>query len=334
MQNKWTNVLNIALVIAVLAMAATLLYLARQVASLPDETRVSALIEERMAQRKPGTAPTAPSNTLTEREISALIDKRLERREADRTGSPAAKPGLTEREVASLIDKRLAERKREAPSEEELNARVEKGILTFIEKQRRAEQDRPRQQAKNVRPVGKDDHIRGNPNASVTVIEYSDFECPFCKRFHPTLKQLVEQSNGQVRWVYRHFPLEQLHPVKARKEAVASECAAELGGNEAFWKFTDRFYELTPSNNRTDVDKVLPQIAREIGLDGAQFAACLASGRHDRRVEEDYRNAVATGGNGTPWSIVVSKSGKAYPLSGAQPLAAVKQLVELAAQEK
>jgi protein-disulfide isomerase len=166
------------------------------------------------------------------------------------------------------------------------------------------------------------------------LIEYSDFECPFCKRFHPTVKRLVDESKGQVKWVYRHFPLDQLHPVKARKEAVASECAAELGGNDAFWKFADRFFELTPSNNRTDIDAVLPRIAGEIGLDKARFASCLASGRHDRRVEEDRRNAVATGGRGTPWSIIVSKSGKTYPLSGAQPHAAVKQLYELALHEK
>lgn len=330
MQNRWTNVLSIVLVVAVLTMAATLLYFARRVASLPDEARVRALIEERLARQQGDTRPSA----LTEREVGALIDKRLEERRPAGVAAPTTKPGLTEREVANLIDKRLAEQKRNGLSEEEFSRRVEQGILAFLEKQRRAEQERPKQLVKNVRPVGKDDHVRGNPNAPVTLIEYSDFECPFCKRFHATLKQVVDESKGQVKWVYRHFPLDQLHPVKARKEAVAAECAAELGGNEAFWKFADRFYELTPSNNQTDLDRVLPQIAREIGLDAAQLASCLASGRHEQRVEADYRNAVATGGNGTPWSIVVSKSGRAYPLSGAQPHAAVKQLVELALQDK
>jgi predicted DsbA family dithiol-disulfide isomerase len=115
---------------------------------------------------------------------------------------------------------------------------------------------------------------------------------------------------------------------------VASECAAELGGNDAFWKFADRFFELTPSNNRTDIDTVLPRIAAEIGLDKARFAACLGSGRHDRRIAEDAQDAAATGGRGTPWSLIVSKSGKTYPLSGAQPYAAVKQLVDLAREDK
>ena len=180
----------------------------------------------------------------------------------------------------------------------------------------------------------KNDHLYGNPDAPVTLIEYSDFECPFCKRFHVTVKRLVDESAGKVNWVYRHFPIDQLHPVKARREAVASECANELGGNEAFWKFADRFFELTPSNNRTDIDVVLPQIAREIGLDESQFMACLDSGKYDQHIEEDLQSATASGGRGTPWSIVVSKNGERYPLSGAQPYEAVKRLVDLALKEK
>lgn len=178
------------------------------------------------------------------------------------------------------------------------------------------------------------DHIRGNPDAPVKIVEYSDFECPFCKRFHETMKQVTTEYGDQVAWVYRHFPLDQLHPVKARKEAVATECAAELGGNDAFWKYADRFFELTPSNNQTNIDTVLPQIAKEIGLDEAKFASCLASQKYDAHIEENIQNAVATGGNGTPWSIVVGKNGKQYPLSGAQPYASVKQLIDLALQGK
>lgn len=176
------------------------------------------------------------------------------------------------------------------------------------------------------------DHIRGNPNAPVIIVEYSDFECPFCKRFHETMKRVSDEYGGDVAWVYRQFPLDQLH-TKARKEAVASECAAELGGNDAFWKFADRFFELTPSNDQTDIATVLPQIAKDIGLNGAKFAACLESAKYDAHVQEDVQNAIATGGNGTPWSIVVSKNGKKYPLSGAQPYEAIKQLIDLALKD-
>lgn len=244
----------------------------------------------------------------------------------------------------NAADAALVDRVKEAVIKElresgALDRAVDAGIGRYVEQQRAEAAQRERRdadaRAKAMRPVSADrDHIRGNPAAPVTLIEYSDFECPFCKSFHSTAKRLVDESNGQVKWVYRHFPLDNIHPVKARREAAASECAAELGGNDAFWKFADRFYELTPSNNKTDVDTVLPQIAREIGLDKARFASCLASGRHDPRVEEDYQNALASGGRGTPWSIIVSKSGKTYPLSGAQPYSAVKQLVDLTREEK
>lgn len=240
---------------------------------------------------------------------------------------------------AALVDRVKDAVIKELSASGAIDRAVEAGIGRYVERQRAEAGQRERREADarvaKLRPVTKDrDHIRGDPAAPVTLVEYSDFECPFCKRFHPTVKRLVDESNGQLKWVYRHLPLDELHPVKARKEAVASECAAELGGNDAFWKFADRFFELTPSNNRTDIDTVLPRIASEIGLDKARFASCLASGRHDRRIAEDVQDAAATGGRGTPWSLIVSKSGKTYPLSGAQPYAAVKQLVELAREEK
>lgn len=181
----------------------------------------------------------------------------------------------------------------------------------------------------SMTPISSSDHIRGNPNAPVKVVEYSDTECPFCKRFHETMKQVVD-SNSDVAWVYRHFPLDQLHK-KARKEAVATECANELGGNDAFWKYLDRLFAITPSNDGLDLAE-LPKIAQYVGLDVAKFNECLASTRYDQHVEGEVQNAVATGGNGTPWSIVVGKDGKKYPLSGAQPLSAVKQLIDLASK--
>jgi len=185
-----------------------------------------------------------------------------------------------------------------------------------------------------MKPVSKDDHIRGNPDAPVKIVEYSDTECPFCKRFHPTMQQVMDEygKSGKVAWVYRHFPLDQLHS-KARKEAEATECAAELGGNDKFWAYLDRLMEVTPANNGLDPAE-LPKIAQYVGLDTAKFNECLSSGRYAKKIEEHVQNAVATGGNGTPWSIVVGKNGKKYPLSGAQPYTSVKQLIELALQGK
>src|SRR3989344_5249475 len=77
-------------------------------------------------------------------------------------------------------------------------------------------------------PITDDDHIRGNPNAPVKIVEYSDTECPFCKAFHATLQKAAQEYGNDVAWVYRHFPLDQLHS-KARKEAVALECATDQG---------------------------------------------------------------------------------------------------------
>ncbi|MCA9361520.1 thioredoxin domain-containing protein [Candidatus Kaiserbacteria bacterium] len=186
-----------------------------------------------------------------------------------------------------------------------------------------------------VRAVTKDDHIKGNLDAAVTIVEYSDFECPFCKRFHDTMNEVIKEvDDGQVAWVFRHFPLDQLHPVKARAVAVASECAGEQGGNESFWKFSDRYMELTLSNNKTPIETVIPQIVQEIGLNESVFQTCFESGKYDQHIEDDTENAIATGGRGTPWSVVIAPNGKTFPLNGAQPLEAVKQLINLAAQEK
>ena len=182
--------------------------------------------------------------------------------------------------------------------------------------------------------ISASDHVRGNPDAPVKIVEYSDTECPFCKRFHSTMQEVMNEygKNGKVAWVYRHFPLDQLHS-KARKEAVALECADEQGGNDKFWSYADRLYEITPANNGLDPAE-LPKIAQYVGLDVAKFNTCLASTKYDAHIEADVQNATATGGNGTPWSIVVDKNGKKYPLSGAQPYASVKQLIDLALQGK
>lgn len=184
----------------------------------------------------------------------------------------------------------------------------------------------------NVKAVSANDHIRGNPNAPIKIIEFSDTECPFCKRFHPTMQRALQEYDGKVAWVYRHFPLDAIHS-KARKESEAAECANELGGNDKFWGYLDRLFEVTPSNNQLDLNQ-LPEIAAYVGLDKAKFTACLNSGKYAEHVADDLADAQNSGGDGTPWSIVIAANGKKFPLSGAQPYEAVKQLIELALQEK
>ncbi len=162
--------------------------------------------------------------------------------------------------------------------------------------------------AVKVGAITSTDHIRGNANAKAVIFEYSDLECPFCKQFHATVKSVVSKYSGsEVAWVYRHFPLDALHS-KARKEAEATECAAELGGNDAFWKYTDRLFEITPANNRLEPTE-LGNIAAYIGLDRAKFQTCLDSGKYAKKVEEQYQSGIAAGAKGTPYSVIVTAKG-------------------------
>lgn len=185
----------------------------------------------------------------------------------------------------------------------------------------------------NIKPITAEDHILGNPDASVKIVEFSDTECPFCKNFHGTMHQLINEygKTGEVAWVYRHFPIDQLHP-KARKEAEATECAAELGGNDKFWSYLDRLFEITPSNNNLDPTE-LPRIAEYAGLDRAKFEQCLASGKYAERVQENLDDAIKSEGTGTPYSIIIAKNGKKSVINGALPYSMVKSAVEAALRE-
>lgn len=175
-----------------------------------------------------------------------------------------------------------------------------------------------------IRPVDPSrDHIRGDVNAPVTLVEYSDLECPFCKRFHPTLKQAVEEYPGKVRWVYRHYPLDVLHQ-KARNEAAATECASEQG---KFWEYVDRLFETTPSNDGLEENQ-LPAIAKDVGLDVPAFETCLSSGRFATRVSEDLADAEKAGGQGTPHTVILGPKGETIPFAGAQPYSNLKQVID------
>lgn len=177
-----------------------------------------------------------------------------------------------------------------------------------------------------VKAVSKDDHVRGDRKAKISVIEFSDTECPFCKRFHPTMQQIVEQNKGAVNWVYRHFPLRSLHK-KAAKEAEATECAAELGGNEVFWKYVDRLFEVTPSNDGLDASE-LPNIAETVGLNRAKFETCLASGKYASKVADQEQQATAAGAQGTPHSIVLGLNGEKEAVYGAVSASEIQSIID------
>lgn len=174
--------------------------------------------------------------------------------------------------------------------------------------------------------VTEDDWVRGNPDAAVTVVEFVDLECPFCQAFHPTMQQVMAEYGDSVRWVYRHFPLTSIHP-KAPKEAEAAECAGELAGNEGFWKYVDRVFEVTPANNGLDPAE-LPNIAEFVGLDRAKFTACLDSGKYAEKVRDHTNQAIAAGGEGTPYSVIITPDGEKIPVSGAVPYEQVKAFLD------
>lgn len=182
------------------------------------------------------------------------------------------------------------------------------------------------QPAGKVKPVSKDDHVRGDANASVTLIEYSDLECPFCKRFHPTVLQLMKEYEGKVKWVYRHFPLS-FH-ANAQKEAEASECAASVGGNDAFWKYIDLIYDRTTSTGTgIALDQLVP-MAKEIGVDEKKFKECLDGGKMAQRVQNDFNEGQAAGVDGTPGNILVAKDGTSVIIPGAVPYETLKSQVD------
>ena len=179
-----------------------------------------------------------------------------------------------------------------------------------------------------LRAVGTDDHILGNPNATVKIMEFSDLECPFCKQFHATMLRIIDEygRDGKVAWIYKHFPLDQIHP-KARKEAEAAECANELGGNEKFWAYIGRLFEITPSNNGLDLAE-LPNIAEFAGLDRGRFEACLESGKYQEKIENDLRAGLQAGALGTPYSVAIGPLGEQSVINGAQSYDYVKSVVE------
>ena len=178
----------------------------------------------------------------------------------------------------------------------------------------------------NLVSVTEKDHIIGDKNAELVIVEYSDTECPFCKTFHKTMKEVVQNYDGKVAWVYRHFPIAQLHS-KASKEAEATECAAELGGNQAFWKYLDKIFETTNSNNSLDPNE-LPKIATAIGLDGNAFNACLSSSRYAELVKKSVEEAIKAGALGTPYSVIVTRDGQKILINGAEPLTMVKAKID------
>lgn len=241
--------------------------------------------------------------------------------------------GIDEDELVRRVAEEVI---RQLESGDLLQRQIDLGIRRYVAKQQeaqaRAQAERGRaasRRAESVRPVAPDrDHVYGSLDARISLIEYSDFECPYCKRFHPTAKQAVDGYGGEVNWVYRHFPLGFHNPL-AQKEAEASECAAEIGGNDGFWRYADAIYERTRSNGKGfPIDGLVP-LAVELGFDEARFKDCFESERYASRVQEDFREGQAIGISGTPGNVLLdNETGNVRVVSGAVPLARLRAEID------
>jgi protein-disulfide isomerase len=163
-----------------------------------------------------------------------------------------------------------------------------------------------------VNPVTDADHILGNPNASVMMLEYSDTECPFCQRYQPIMHKIIDNfgKDGKVAWAYRHFVV---HKDFAPKESEALECVAELGGDTKFFQYLDTLFEkrkfpASATDTYVNIDpKDLPAFAQDIGLDRSAFTQCLSSGKYQEKIQLQYKDAIAAGALGTPHTVIFSK---------------------------
>lgn len=165
------------------------------------------------------------------------------------------------------------------------------------------------------------DHIRGSESAKIAIIEYSDYDCPFCGTFHETAKEVVEEYAGEVMWIYRHFPLDGLHP-EARAKAIAAECAAAVGGEEAFWSFSDELF----TTQVTAADMIT--VAEKLGIDSAKFASCYNDENTAVAVDYDISTASDVGVQGTPGNYVVNlETESVIPLRGAEPIQNVRDVI-------
>jgi protein-disulfide isomerase len=157
--------------------------------------------------------------------------------------------------------------------------------------------------------------VRGAKDAPVTIVEFSDFQCPFCKNATATVKQLVDKYQGKVKWVFRDYPIANLHPA-APKAHEAARCAAEQG---KFWEYHDVLFEKSPRQSPEE----LKQYAKDLSLDPTTFAQCLDSGKHEAAVNRDIQDGARLGITGTPTFFINGRQ-----IVGSQPATAFQKIID------
>ncbi len=264
------------------------------------EEHLDVLIETRLLELEAARRNVSPEELRAELRGSAEVSD--EQVEAFYTENQERLGGRTLEEMADRIRSHLeAQESRRAEQVQLAQLREATGVAVLMEA--------PRAEVSSEGPS------LGPADAPVTIVEFSDFECPFCARASPTVKQVLKEYEGQVRVVYRHFPLESIHP-NARAAAVASACADE---QQKFWEYHDILF----ANMRQLGGDNLTKYASEAGLDMGAFEACIADGRHDAAVDRDLEEARAIGVTGTPSFFVNGRM-----LGGAQPFEAFKRIID------
>jgi protein-disulfide isomerase len=177
--------------------------------------------------------------------------------------------------------------------------------------------------ADNLEPLSDSDLIRGNKDAKIVLFEYSDLECPFCSRFHPTAQQALDEYGSEIAWVYRHFPLAQIHP-KAQKFAEVVECTKNLNGNDLAWQIIDAIFE----DQTVTVDQAT-DMAIDLGVNSGALNSCLDGDETADYIAAQLSAGEAAGITGTPGTIILNtETGQAELIRGAQPFDQIKQTID------
>lgn len=234
-----------------------------------------------------------------------------------------------QRQIANVSEQTKANSDRAARMEDEeaFNQRVIGAFQAYVahqQKEKAQQKMAAYKAADTTPPEGR--KVYGSLNARFTLVEFSDIECPFCKRFHATPKKIVDASGGEVNWEWKHLPLA-FHNPGAQVGAHATECVAEQKGNIGFWAFLEDLFEATRGNGQGAPNLV--ELASGIGADADKFTECMQSGRYQDKVNADLQEAQNRGINGTPATFIVdNRTGNVQLLSGAQPEAAFLSTIE------
>jgi protein-disulfide isomerase len=273
---------------------------------------------------------------VTAKALQSLINQRLLETEAKKKGVPTDK--LLEQEVDSKIsdptDSEVAAfylgQKGSQPLEE-VKEQLRKGLKQAKIQQARDKYLQDLRQTADVKilltppkvQVSFDPaRLRGDPKAPVTIVEFSDFQCPYCRKAEAAVKEVLARHPGEVRLAYRDFPLRQIHP-DAQSAAEASRCAEEQG---KFWEFHDALFVAPKADRETQL-----QVVRSLGLDEEKFDSCLSGGLYKEQIEQDFQDGIRAGVSGTPGFFI-----NGIALSGAQPVSAFEKIIlsEIAAAKQ